>query len=276
MPFLIVDDRGEIRDAASRAGGLESGDRETAPDRPVLDSRFIAMEETGETLRVRLMPAEVSPIALSALRYHLADRRPVRIAISWLEGVWKSRLFGSRQDAIRHLLSVVPQKPHRTGDFMSRTRCVQSLSCSSTLGFIASLWRADRQPIKHEQLARVLRDELKGRYIVIQADQNKTLYFRDVGSGFPWLEQHWVTRARGLRMQDQPDYFLGGWAAETYRAALVAGEPRLDDVDAITTTPKVSRARIRYTRLIVPVATQWGEHCLLGATVINSDIDLRA
>jgi hypothetical protein len=107
------------------------------------------------------------------------------------------------------------------------------------------------------------------------SEEGKVL-LRDVGWGYPWLDQRWVSRSRGLRMQDQPDYLLGSWAAEAYRCTAIDGVPRVEDVDAITVAPHLGQERIRYTRLILPVATRWGDRCLLGASVVDAAIDLRA
>jgi hypothetical protein len=237
---------------------------------------FIAFEEISDSIHVRLVPAVVSPVALSAFCYHLADRNPARIAIAWLDGVWKDGLFGSRRGAIRHLLNLIPQSRDRAGDFMSRPRSIDRLSPSSPLGFLASVWQTTCRPLAHEQFGQVLHDGLGGRYVVVQAGDDANIYFRAVGRGFPWLDERWVARSSGLRMQDQPDYHLGRWAAGAYRDVAGGGAPRLDDIDAITITPHLGRARIRYTRLIVPVETRCGRRCLLGASVIDPSIDLRA
>ena len=116
--------------------------------------------------------------------------------------------------------------------------------------------------------------DLPGLYIVVQAVEDGAIFFREVGWGYPWVDKRWVPRARGLRMQDQPDYLLGNWIAEAYRDAAAAGVPRLDDIDAITATTRLGRLRIRYSRLIVPVETRWGDRCLLGACH-DPGIDLR-
>jgi hypothetical protein len=141
---------------------------------------------------------------------------------------------------------------------------------------LIQLCREVRRPIPLERLERLLHSGLGSRYVLVQVGDDGAVYFREVGRGFPWFEERWVSQARGLRMQDQPDYYIGRWAAQTYRMVARERAPTLDDIDAITDTPHLGRSRIRYTRLIVPVAAPWGESCLLGACVINPQIDLRA
>jgi hypothetical protein len=224
---------------------------------------------------MRLVPAAVSPIALSAFCYHLADRKPLRIAICWLDGSWKYRLFGANKDAIRHLLGLLPLSKDRAEDFKTATRGMNELSPLTPLGHLARLWQSTSRPIPADEIGQVLSHELNGRYVIVQACEDDAMYFQDVGHGFPWLEERWVARSRGLRMQDQPDYHLGRWAAAAYREAARSNDGRLDDIDAITIAPHLGRARLRYTRLIVPIAAKCAGPCLLGAAEINTGIDLR-
>ena len=55
----------------------------------------------------------------------------------------------------------------------------------------------------------------------------------------------------------------------------LAAHRALKDIDAMTVTPRLGRSRIRYSRLIIPVQTPWGERCLLGTGVIDVGINLR-
>ena len=98
------------------------------------------------------------------------------------------------------------------------------------------------------------------------------------GPGFraTFLDDTWLSRSSGLRVEDQPDYYYGRWVAEAYRHTTHDRAPRLEDVDAIICTPRLGRSRVRYTRLIVPMQMPSGKPCLLGASLIDTGIDLRA
>jgi hypothetical protein len=273
----FFDDAGCLHEAGSLA--LARGAQLPAGDQSVLDCAirqrgFVAVDASSGVLRVRLVPAAVSSVTLSAVCYHLADREAARIAICWLDGAWHCHVFGSRTDAIRHLISLCPERSGRADDFKIARRSLDCLPGRSPLAALARLWDQSQAPLQFEEISQILHLGLKGRYAVVHAVDDGQVYFRDVGWGFPWLDKHWVSRSRGLRMQDQPDYHLGDWASEAYRDAAAGHGPRLDDVDAITVTPHLGRKRIRYTRLIVPVQTRWGLRCLLGASVINLGINL--
>jgi hypothetical protein len=271
----LFDEQGNLRDARSLWCKREAIGSIRDLVRCALGNGFIAIDDTAAHVRIRLVPTRVAPVALSAVCYYLADCEAAHIAIVWLDETWHSAHFAARTDAIRHLLCLVPDGRDRAGDFKSEMRSLECLPIASPLGALAQLWHRSRAPIRFDGLSRLLRDGIAGLYVVVQALNDGELYFRDVGWGFPWLEEHWVYRARGLRMRDQPDYLLGSWVTDAYRNAAVSGIARLDDVDAVTVTPQLGRARIRYSRLIVPVDMGGGEHCLLGAAAIDPDIDLR-
>src|SRR5262245_18110993 len=111
MRSVIFEDQGEVWGDAPRSlpeilqGHLPSAE---AVNYAVRNLGYVAVSEGGGSARVRLRPAVVSPIAFTALCYNLADSMPDRILISWLDGTWSDNLFGSLQDAMRHMLDLLP------------------------------------------------------------------------------------------------------------------------------------------------------------------------
>ncbi|RDJ94273.1 hypothetical protein B4Q13_15665, partial [Lacticaseibacillus rhamnosus] len=68
---------------------------------------------------------------------------------------------------------------------------------------------------------------------IADAVHQRIYIINDVGSGLTRLAEYWLSRARGLRVEDQPDYAYGKWVARLYQQALSCGEPLLEDVDAL-------------------------------------------
>lgn len=237
---------------------------------------FIALEERGDGLSVRLVPAIVSPLALSATCYHLADREPSRIVITWLAGGWNRCVFNSHRDAIQQLIRFFPQRPERAGDFLRRARSLDGLGAGTPLAALLRIAHGGQADADADAVREVLRHGLRGSFVLVRAAADRNVYFREIGWGFPWLGEDWRVRARGLRVQDQPDYHFGDWVAQAYREVGRSGQARVDDIDAFTMGPQAGRRRIRYTRLILPLGTPRGERCLLGACVFDPGIDLRA
>ena len=152
----FFDGEGQLWDA--EGGGFDRRAPTSCNDpallRYLLEERgFIAFEEIGAALHARLVPIMVSPIALSAFCYHLADRSPERTAIAWLDGaVWRYRpVRFVQEDAIRHVTSLIPPSNDRAGDFKSLPKSIDQLRSSSALGALAQLWRQSRAPLHFDR-----------------------------------------------------------------------------------------------------------------------------
>ncbi len=280
MRSVVFDDQGEMWDGASRKlpdilQGCLAGTE--ALSYSIKNLGYVVVSESNGSVRVRLRPAVVSPIAFSALCYYLAESTPDRILVSCLESNWTHKLFGSLQGAIRYMLDVLPViDSDRSHDFKSRNRSIDRIESTNPLVALFKLWLDSRGPIDHDRLERLVRDGLHGRYVIVQTGRSRAdVFLREVGRGFLSYDDQWLSRSKGLRVEDQPDYFYGKWVAEAYRMTTGNGAPRLEDVDAIINKPGAGRSRVRYTRLIVPLQMPSGSDCLLGASLIDPAIDLR-
>jgi len=99
---------------------------------------------------------------------------------------------------------------------------------------------------------------------------------KEIGTGFDNHAIQWLSRIRGLRVEDQPDYAYGQWIASMYRKASAKTTPTLEDVDAVIRWPHQPRVSYRYQRLMVPFDAGGSDSTLvLGATVLETAIDLR-
>ena len=159
---------------------------------------YVCVTESNGSARVRIRPAIVSPIAFSALCYHLAETKPDRILVSWLEGSWQDKLFGSLQDAMRHMLDLLPSiDSGRAHDFKSRTRSIERIPTTNPLVSLFKLWLESRGPIQPERLERLIREGLQGRYVIVQTGQTKAdVYLREVGRGFLLLRRPMAVAGR--------------------------------------------------------------------------------
>ena len=281
MKTFLFDDQGEIWDAASHklastlsasVGGSE------LTNYVVRNLGYVGVSENNGSVRVRLRPAAVSPIAFSALCYYLMDRKPERIVLSRFDRDWSHEFIGADVNVLRRLVDAVPvDQADRVGDFVSRTKSIEGIAPSNPLSALVKLWKETGKPLRYESIARLLEQGMAGRYVLVQTGETSSdVFLRAVGPGFLSYDDSWRSQAKGLRVEDQPDYYYGRWVAQAYRDTTSGGgEPRLEDVDAIVTTPRIGRSRVRYTRLIVPIEAASGAECLLGASLIDSDINLR-
>jgi hypothetical protein len=86
----------------------------------------------------------------------------------------------------------------------------------------------------------------------------------------------WARRARGVPLQEQPDYRYGSAAATAYKAALHGRHPVCEQVDAVVSKTRGANLRLRYTRLILPFEESDGRTRLLSTSLLDPTIDLRS
>jgi len=280
MQCLVFDDRGEVWDTNSPglANGLRasiSGDALTSY--AIKNLGFVAVNVINESVRVRLRPAVVSQVALGGLFYWLHDQPFHRVMLSFLDGEWTHELMRSREEAMGRLLGRVKiNLDDRRGDFLHKPRPLHDLPASSPLRAMLYAWSECEGIFDPERLRPLLQQALSGRYILVQSDASSpTLWVKDVGRGFQQHSTYWLSRTKGLRVEDQPDLAYGKWVSELYRRVAVTREPSLEDVDAVISWPHQPRVSYRYRRLVVPFHADRNSTLLLSATVADPDIDLR-
>ena len=277
---FVFDDQGEMWDAKSRrlAEVLQASlTGEELLTYVIRNLGFVAVSESGGSVRLRLRPKVVSQAALGALLYWLHDQHIDRMLLSFLDNEWTHELVGSRQEAARRLLARVHFKPEdRDGDFLNKQLPLQELPGASPLRALLDVWSDHSGRFDGERIYPLLDKALNGRFVLFEANASSpTVYVKDVGQGLGRSGGYWLTRSKGLRVEDQPDYAYGKWVAEAYRDVLASREPLLDDVDAVITWPQQPRVSYRYRRLIVPFEGASASTLLLSATVIDPDISLR-
>jgi hypothetical protein len=113
-----------------------------------------------------------------------------------------------------------------------------------------------------------LPESLRARFMLVEPVDGR-LTITDVGSGFEIYGETWRKNARGLPMEEQPDYDYGHWVQGIYRRVQETRLPRLDEVNATIRRPdRNDSIHCHYQRLILPFTSNGGP-CLLGASVVD-------
>jgi hypothetical protein len=280
MQCVLFDDRGETWDAGSPrlAKALQASiASEELTAYAVRNLGFVAVNEEPRSVRIRLRPAVVSPIALSALIYWLHDHHKHRFVLSSLDRNWSHEVVGERDEVVRRLMHGIANRvPDREGDFLQRQRPLHQLPRSSPLRAMLNIWSDCNGKYDLERLRPLLEKALEGRFVLVEAPFGASnLVIKDIGSGLRKPAGQWLARSIGLRVEDQPDYAYGRWVARSYRSVIDSGEPDLRDVDAVISWPQQSRQSFRYRRLLLPFKTADNSAVLLGATLVDPSINLR-
>jgi hypothetical protein len=113
--LIVFDARGEPWSASSvalqRALNSSIGGN-TLAEYTVVNMGFVAAEDAGRALHIKVRPAIAAGAALAGLFYWLHGRSAKRVVVSSFEEKrWSHALLGSREEAITKLAALSPADP---------------------------------------------------------------------------------------------------------------------------------------------------------------------
>ena len=287
MQTIILDDHGRTWDARSPA--LRSLLHCSLPDFDFLtyvveNLGFVAITKIApNAARIRFRPETVSQTSIAAVLYYLADMGIERTIISH-PGRFVEKLVPSLAQTIAYIAEqIAPSHQQPSSAFTSRELPLEILAnTDDALSSLFAQWIDSKQVYDSATLADVLPESLRARFILVEPVDGR-LTITDVGSGFEIFGETWRKNARGLPMEEQPDYEYGQWVQGIYRRVQETRLPRLDEVGATIRRPDRNDSILcHYRRLILPFTCKGnGETCLLGASVFDlreqqSALDRRA
>jgi hypothetical protein len=286
MQTIILDDHGRAWDARSPA--LRSFLHCSLPDFDFLtylveNLGFVAVTKIApNAARIRFRPETVSQTSIAAALYYIADMGIERTVISHPDQ-FVERLFPSLAQTIAYIAEQVAASHQQPSAFTSRELPLEILAnTDEALSSLFAQWIDSKQVYDSATLADVLPESLRPRFMLVEPVDGR-LTITDVGSGFEIYGEIWRKNARGLPMEEQPDYDYGQWVQGIYRRVQETRLPRMDEVHATIRRPdKNDSIHCRYRRLILPFTCKGnGGTCLLGASVFDlreqqSALDRRA
>ncbi len=284
MRTLLIDDSGNLSDSASpvlRANLNAWGVGNDFLDYCIRNLGFVAVAANDSSVRLKLRPSIVSPIAFAGLMYWLGEHMGKRVMLSVLDGEWSHRMIATTRDAMADIAILVRSAQfNRANDFLSRPRDPVSLPESNPLRTLVRLQVELTEAYSRGQIAKVLGaadERLRGRYTISTADGNlSNLIMGHVGDGHAHEANFWLKRSIGQRMRDLADTALGAWTTEAHTEVAKTGQLRLDDLDLVIEWPDQGRQRYVYQRLLMPLQHSADGHAVLCATLSDRSINFRA
>ena len=172
-------------------------------------------------MRIRLRPAVASPTALSAVLYWLYDQTIERVLISFLDKEWTHALVRTVDEAVKALLARVKfNASDREGDFLLQPKPLHDLPDTSPLHAVLAAWSEWAGGSTASGCCRCWTGLSTAASCCSRTWPTLHVHVKDVGQGFGESASFWLTRTKGLRVEDQPDYAYGKWVAEAYRQVL--------------------------------------------------------
>lgn len=280
MSIVLFDDQGQIWDGASviLRRGFDtpfSGGEFTAY--AVRNLGFIAVDLFGRSCQIRLRPVRVSQKALVSLVEWIAKRPFERMSAAWFDSEWRYEIFPTLRQGLDRLTALI-RKAHmpKEKDFIAKPLTRHDSNRSLALVELMGRWQELSGPDRCRELEGLIRRALGDRYVFVQKDTSSSrLVFREFGDGLFDHIKPWRVGAVGQPIDEMPDRHYGRWVADSYLETLFSGQPHVDNVDAIVNWPHRGRSRLRYKRLIVPLALSSAQPLLLGGSIMDDTVDLR-
>ena len=275
MQTIILDDHGRAWDARSPA--LRSFLHCSLPDFDFLtylveNLGFVAVTKIApNAARIRFRPETASQTSIAAALYCLADMGIERTVISHPDQ-FAEQLIPSLAQTIAYIAEQVAADHQQPSSAFTSTELPLEILANTdeALSSLFAQWIDSQQVYDSATLANVLPESLRARFMLVEPLDGR-LTITDVGSGFEIYGETWRRNARGLPMEEQPDYNYGRWVQGIYRRVLETRLPRLDEVSATIRRPDANDSiRCHYRRLILPFTCKGsGGTCLLGASVFD-------
>ncbi len=280
MSLQLIDDQGQVWDGSSRqlrhaynspySGGEFS-------DYAVVNLGFIATNVYGHSAQIRLRPTFTADAAYDALYRWVLNRRFDRIVLTWLDNGWHNEMLRTNQAALIRLDDLIEEaKRQRPEDFLSTTIAQDEIRRDPKLHSVMERWSRVTTEQKPSEVQSAINSILGNRYIICQDEgAGQRLFYKEVGDGLFTDYETWRSCAVGAPMEEMPDRTYGRWATSCYLDALRGMEPKIEKVDAIVHWPHAGRTRMRYQRLILPLALSDGSRIVVGGSLVDDRIDLR-
>lgn len=280
MSLLLIDDQGEIWDGQSRrlreAFNSPYSGGEFA-EYAVANLGFVALNVYGASCQVRFRPSIVADTTSRALMTWLGKSNNERLVLTWLDDDWSSELLRAGPTCVKRIEQLIAEKAHgKPIDFLTRLLTVDELHPGSPLGELVRNWSSLSTPSGHHALMRLLEITLGKRYAIVRQDASSgRMIFSELGDGLFSSYDTWRSCAIGAPMDEQPDRLYGRWVAAAYEQAFERNVPMISEVDAVVRWPHAGSSRMRYKRVIVPLAAASEARRLLGGSLLENRIDLR-
>lgn len=280
MTNLLIDDAGQFWDGASARvreafSSPYSGDEFS--DYVVRNLGFVAINQFGSSVQVRLHPLRATNLALASLVDWAEKRRLPRIALAWYSGSWRYELLTTSDLLWRIDKLVKASRAATPTSFLSEPIPAEQLPDAGGLISLLQKLPGALDGRQQDALLSLVRRVMGDRYLVVEAAPNRSkLVFGGFGNDIFVHQLPWRERAAGRPIDDLPDPCYGRWVNGIYESTLRSGKPRAERVDAIVNWGDVGRTRMRYSRILIPFRTAEGQSRILCSSATDDRIDLRA
>jgi hypothetical protein len=236
----------------------------------------ISVRQTSRIVEIRLRHQMTSIIALQSLLSYLDDWQIKIVRLTFVDDGVEDSILDARSLRSR-LCALIARDPRlvrqNQGALLSRSISANKSPLSEAGWHFR--WKA-QECRNFDQVRQLSESIFAGRYTITGfLPQTKDLVIYASGEAYRSFDSNWYSVAKGLRLEDGPDYEYGRWVSKAHKAALLQRAAYFDDVDALIYRPKRGKLRTTYTRMIMPFMLRNGTELVLSASNISNNVNLR-
>lgn len=282
---LVIDDLGKTWSTYSMDLGYQSGyalTRSELPNYLTKNLGYVRLKGRDDRLVIMLRPTVVSDHAVIALLYYLADQHFSAIALQIFddhEDDWRYELVGGHASAIEKISSLLAHdlKHQNSSSFLSREVALDTIDSMPPLRDGLDFFRYCGGRLDSRQIASFT-SQLTGRHMLYSVSpDSESITLKSIVGSFPTPIETYLYNAVGRDIRDRPDTAYAQECVAAYRSVAKRGKPTCFEVDAITKwSASTKRLRRRYRRIILPFSDEGGQLWLLGQSMPDGSISLRA
>lgn len=272
---LLIDDEGRFWSAGDQRLRARLGTSiELASLWPyaIRNLGFIGLGRGAETIRVWLRPATVSPVALTALYYSLADS-PVRNSVlsTWQPNGYRDEITGNTHRLMARLRDVNlarDQAQQQDSPFERYPLDISGIDPRHPISSLHQLWR--NAGLRGVTDTASMCDRLfEGVFTIAEEQTGGNLMIRDAGFGYKIYSRSHVQKSIGTPIADDPNREYGRFVNNAIRQVLHSQQPLVEFVSA-RIRGSDGDYRVSYRRIIAPVTSGSGSRSIVTASTLDS------
>ncbi len=234
-------------------------------------------ERADGTVFVRARADQVAKVCLVEFLYFICAKSVQTVIVTFYTSSWQVAQICTRNDFVKLLGSMINDGEGPTlwegAPLLSRRLSAHQ----SSLGRYAELARyAGECAADPRDAGTIFSSLFDQRWSLHQLDgETGQSVIRAIGKGYTPFNPSWLANAVGNSLCNYADRAYGMWVAQSLRDAAVADDIHFHEIDAVVTFPNVGKARLRYSRALIPIRQNKTTYILSASSDIGG-IDLRS
>ncbi|MFT5509301.1 MAG: hypothetical protein ACI89J_002382 [Hyphomicrobiaceae bacterium] len=246
------------------------------------NSGYVRVVSHSDRALIVFRPSVVDDRSIVSLYYHLVDHQFRSLALKAFDDTnncWRYEILGSCDNAVRIIGAMLEDEVTRlhTSSYLSREVPFRSANQHSLLQEGIDFHQRLNGHLSSHHISS-LPEHLMGRHMLYRVNKGEgEIILASIGGSFPKPIENYLYQAIGRDIRDRPDSAYGNECAADYASVASSNKPTCFEVDTISKWAAGDlRLRRRYRRVILPFSDEFGQQWLLGQSLPDNSVNLRA